>query len=240
MNHRAAGVVLALAAAVVAVAAPRLAQACDCGTPEPTVAQAQTRLATIVHGRVVAARDRPGSHEIDVLVARAWKGATAGTTVTIPVEASSCGYFLVPGDEVLLYAPATGAVAQCAGDRTARVITDAGMIAADAVVLGAPTSEVALPARSPGPAADVVIVGRVTQALPGYRSSFRVRVDQARVGATRRQSLDVYSALGCPVAAPAVGARVEVRATRVRGQLVVASCLDGLGVTVRAQPRRRP
>jgi hypothetical protein len=229
------------ALAAIVLAAPRDAQACDCAHGEPTVADARGKLATIVHGRVVAARDRAAGHghEIDLYVVRAWSGATAGAVVTIAVDASSCGYFFAPGDEALIFAPATGELEQCAGDRTARVATGAA-IAVDAAALGPPTSQVTMPATSPGPTADVVIEGTVTQPMPSYRPGFRVRVTKATTGATRRETLDVYSATGCPIAVPATGSRVAVRAVRVRRQLVTATCLDGLGVRVVRPPPRRP
>ncbi len=232
---------LLAATAAALTAAPTDAHACDCADGEPTVAEARTKLATIVHGRVVAARDRSAGHghEIDLYVVRAWSGATAGAVVTIAIDASSCGYFFAPGDEALIFAPAAGELQQCAGDRSARVVTGAA-IAVDAAALGPPTSQVTMPATSPGPTANVVIEGTVTQPLPGYRPGFQVRVTKATTGATRRETLDVYSATGCPIAVPATGSRVAVRALRVRRQVVTASCLDDLGMRVLRAPPRRP
>lgn len=231
---------LALAAlATLSLARPALSRACDCAHGEPDVAAARAKLATIVHGRVIAARDRGRDHEIDLYVVRAWAGATAGTTVTIPVDTSSCGYFFVPGDEALIFAPATGELEQCAGDRTARVSTGAA-IAADAAALGPPTSSAALPARQPGPTAEVVFEGKVLFPT-SYRGGFEVRATRPGRGAARRTSyrLITPSGPGCEVPIPANGSRVAVRAARVRGQLVVARCFDDLGVKVLAAPRRR-
>ena len=60
-----------------------------------------------------------GDALVDLFVIRAWKGATAGDVITLPVDASSCGYFAVPGDDLLIYAPAGRAGPPGAGRQTA-------------------------------------------------------------------------------------------------------------------------
>jgi hypothetical protein len=158
---------------------------------------------------VVAARDRAAGHghEIDLYVVRAWeRGDRRARSSRSRSTRRRAATSSPPGDEALIFAPATGELEQCAGDRTARVATGAA-IAVDAAALGPPTSQVTMPATSPGPTADVVIEGTVTQPMPSYRPGFRVRVTKATTGATRRETLDVYSATGCPIAVPATGSR---------------------------------
>ena len=237
--RRALAVLAALIATAIAVDPAR---ACDCMTPTPSAVDGRAKLATVVHGRVIAARvdAQTRDHQIDLLVLRAWKGATAGATITVLVDGSSCGYFLAPGDEAMIYAPARGPLQQCVGDDTARVTTGAG-IAADAAALGPPTSAVAAPASTSGPTADVVAEGKVMMVRSGGRVGFQIRVTKAVLGVVRRQSLDVISSDGaCAVAAPAVGSRVAVRAVTVRRQHVVSNCLADLGVRTLAPAPRRP
>jgi hypothetical protein len=208
MNALLAGVAVILAL----LAHPRAARACDCG-------------------RVIAVRAAPGPDDllVDLFVIRAWKGATAGAVVTLPIDASSCGYFAVPGDDLLIYAPVATAVRQCAGADTARVRWGAD-IDADAAVLGPPTS-VATPLASFRLAADVIVTGKVVSADAGPRGRVRVEVTRATRGARRRQTLEVISATGaCAIAPPAVGRRIALRAARVQVALVVAACAAGTEV----------
>lgn len=225
----------------------RSAAACDCGRGEPTVAEAKVSLAIIVDGRVRSIR--PGStraaYTAELFVIRAWKGATAGTTVAIPIEASSCGYVLVPGDEVLIYAPAGEPVAQCAGDRTARVRLGPG-IAADATALGPPASTAVEPARTATPA-ELVADAVVLNVTGGSRQLAEVRVTRARRGAKRYEVLQLWSPIdGCAVAAElAVGDRIALAAHRLRDSVLppsvalVSSCDVATKVRV-VRPARRP
>lgn len=200
------------------IAAPTPATACDCGRGEPTVAEARARLATIIEGRVVTIAPGAAGHDVTLFVLRAWKGATAGTTITIAIDASSCGYAFVPGDEVLIYAPAGAPVEQCRGDQTARVRFGAG-IAADAATLGAPSSSAALPVPpATAPPADVEIDGKVLVAPGGERHLMTVEVTRGRRGARKHERLTVVSPVGaCAVTTGAleVGDRVTVTGRRV-------------------------
>lgn len=231
--------VLALAALLV----HRPAHACDCRTAEPEPAAARAQLATVIHGRVLAVRAAPpgGDPLVELFVIRAWKGATAGDVVTLAVDASSCGYFAVPGDDLLIYAPAGRAVQQCTGADTARVRWGAD-IDTDAAALGPPTSLAAAPAAITGLAADVVVEGTITRSEGGPRARFELRTTRVTRGAVRRQTLRVISSTGaCAVTPPAVGRKVALRATRVAGELVVSACAATTGVrALGAAPRRRP
>jgi hypothetical protein len=231
---------LAGALALAALLVHRPARACDCATAEPEPAAARAQLATVIHGRVLAVRAAPagGDPQVDLFVIRAWKGATAGDVITLPVDASSCGYFAVPGDDLLIYAPAGRAVQQCAGAQTARVRWGAD-IDADAAVLGAPTSAAAAPVAITGLVAEVVVEGTVTRADGGPRPRFDLRVTRATRGATRRQSLTVISSTGaCAVAPPKVGQRVALSAARVRGELLISACVATTGVRARGRATR--
>lgn len=232
---------------LLAASQARPAAACDCGTGEPTVAAGRARLATVVHGRVRSIG--PGSiahaYTVELFVLRSWKGAAAGTTVRIPVDASSCGYSLVPGDEVLIFAPAADAVQQCAGDRTARVRLGAD-IAADATALGPPATTAVAPARATVPA-DVVADAVVLHATGGPRQLAHVRVTRARQGSKRHERLDLWMPSdGCVAPATlAAGDRITLRARRLRdavlgsGAALVSSCDAGTAVRV-TRPARRP
>lgn len=225
--------VLALAALLV----HRPARACDCGTAEPEAKAARASLATVIHGRVLSLRSATGGgYQVELFVLRAWKGATAGHVVTLPIDASSCGYFVVPGDELLIYAPATGPVRQCAGADTARVRWGAD-IDADAAVLGPPASA-AVPAANTAPTADVVVEGKVIRGDVSGRGWFELRTTRASRGALRRQTLRVISSTGpCAITPPRPGARVAVRAIRARDQLVVSACIPDTGVRPLGRPR---
>jgi len=225
------------ALALAALLAPRPARACDCATPEPEAKAARAGLATVIHGRVLALRSATGGgYQVELFVVRAWKGATAGDVVTLPIDASSCGYFVVPGDELLIYAPATGPVRQCAGAATARVRWGAD-IDTDAAALGPPTSAVA-PAAITGLTADVVIEGKVLRGDVSGRGWFELRTTRASRGALRRQTLRVISSTGtCAITPPRPGARVAVRAIRARDQLVVSACIPDTGVRPLGRPR---
>ncbi|MBL8621652.1 MAG: hypothetical protein JNK64_10120 [Myxococcales bacterium] len=228
--------VLALAALLV----HRPARACDCLTAEPEPAAARAQLATVIHGRVLAVRSAPGGGDprVDLFVIRAWKGATAGAVVTLPVDASSCGYFAVPGDDLLIYAPAGRAVQQCAGADTARVRWGAD-IDTDAKALGPPTSAAAAPGAIAGLATDVVVEGTVTFSDAGPRPRFELRATRVTRGAVRRQTLRVISSTGaCAITAPAVGRKVALRATRVGGELLVSACAATTGVRALAERQR--
>lgn len=231
---------LAGALALAALLVHRPARACDCGTPEPEPAAARALLATVIHGRVLAVRAAPagGDPQVELFVIRAWKGAAAGDVVTLAIDASSCGYFAVPGDELLIYAPAGRAVQQCAGAATARVREGAD-IDADAAALGPPLGAAAAPPAITGLTAEVVVEGTITARDAGPRPRFELRTTRVTRGAARRQTLRVISSTGaCAIAPPAVGRKVALRAARVRGELVVSACAATTGVRVRAAPAR--
>lgn len=227
------------------IAAPTPAAACDCGQGEPTVAEARARLATIIEGRVLTIAPGAAGHDVTLFVLRAWKGATAGTTITIAIDASSCGYAFVPGDEVLIYAPAGAPVEQCHGDQTARVRTGAG-IAEDAAALGAPSSSASAPApAAPAPRADLEFEGKVLVADSGDRRLMTVEVTRGRRGARKRERLTVLSPVGACAATPGaaleVGDRVTVTGRRVAALgpsiAVVSSCDPATGVRVTRSAR---
>ncbi len=213
------------------------AEACDCDAPEPSALDAWARFSTVVHGRVVAARSKAGAHEVDLHVLRAWKGANAGDVVTIPIETSSCGYFLAPGDDVLIYVPDGTPVQQCAGTRTARVRFGIG-IEQDAATLGEPRSVVTASPEVTLPA-DVIAEGVVTSIDPGHRTGFRMEVTGTSRGARRGEVLSVTTPIGaCAIAKPTVGKRYAVRAARFRGTLVIASCAATTSLRPLAVPQR--
>lgn len=223
------------------IAAPTPAAACDCGQGEPTVAEARARLATIIEGRVVTIAPGAAGHDVTLFVLRAWKGATAGTTITIAIDASSCGYAFVPGDEVLIYAPAGAPVEQCRGDQTARVRLGAG-IAADAAALGPPSSSAPLPAPvATAPAADIEIEGKVLVAPGGDRHLMTVEVTRGRRGARKHERLTVVSPVGACAAttgALAVGDRVTVTGRRVAALGPSTAVISGCDPATRVRVTR--
>jgi len=230
------GLVAGVAVALALAALPRPAAACDCGIGEPTPAEGLARLATVVEGRVIAMRSTAGGADVDLFVTRAWKGATAGAVVTLPFDGSSCGYWVMPGDDVLVYAPAGRPVEQCAGADTARVRSGAEA-ASDRAALGPPMSTAAAPATVTTAAADVVAEAVVRGVERGGRLRIEVSIARATRGARRKQALTVWSSTGaCQIAAPAIGARVELRAVTVQGLAVVSACAPG----TRLAPIRRP
>lgn len=232
--------VLASTFALAALLAPRPAAACDCDTAEPDVATARATMATVVHGRVMAVVD--GSDRVDLFVVEAWKGATAGTTVTLAVDRSSCGYRLVPGQDVLIYAPADAPVQQCAGPRTARVVFGAG-IAADRAALGRAASTATAPATV-AMATDLSATAVVDSVVDGDHLHAYVSVRKAGRGTRVGQRVALLSSDGACALAPTLAAGDIVRFTGAAmwagTHAVVSPCLPGTSVTVirKARPRR--
>ena len=212
----------------------RDAQACDCGTPEPTVAEGLGRLSVVVAGRVTSLRDiGDRAYTIDLLVERSWKGPEAGRVVSLPIDASSCGFHILPGEELLIYAPVGEPAQQCAGDRTARIRVGP-QIAADLHELGAPASVANLPTPTAVPGkADVVAEAKVEAIDDGLRIRYRLRVVREKKGARRGEFLSIVSPVGaCEVRLDvAKGTRLAVTARNVGGLLVVSRCLGGTGLT---------
>ncbi len=195
---------------LIAAFAPSPASACDCAQGEPTVAEARVKLAIIVHGRVLSteASAAPGSYTARVFVLRAWKGAAAGDTMAIPIAASSCGYAIAPGDELLIYAPAGDPVAQCAGDRTARLRMGAGL-AEDVAALGPALGAAATPPAAVGVTkAEPVVTGRVTALFDSGRRGFEMITTRGGRGFKVRERVRVWSPIGACAQATVLAAQV--------------------------------
>lgn len=230
---------LASTLALTVLAAPRPAAACDCGTGEPTATEGLARLATVVLGRVMTVTS--DSDQVTLFVTEAWKGATAGTTITLAVDRSSCGYRLVPGQDVLIYAPADAPVQQCAGPRTARVVFGAG-IAADRAALGRAASTATAPAAV-AMAADLSGTAVVDSVVDGDHLHAYVSVRKAGRGTRVGQRVALLSSDGACALAPALGAGDTVRFTGAAmwagTHAVVSPCLPGTSVTVIRKARSR-
>ncbi|MBK9033649.1 MAG: hypothetical protein IPL61_20690 [Myxococcales bacterium] len=235
----------ALATVAALAAAPSTASACDCAGPN-TVASARGRLGVVALGRAVEVKSAGrGRAAITFHVTQAWQGATAGADLALEVDASDCGFQLLPGDEALIYVPLKGLVGGCRGDDTARVVTGAA-IAADLTALG-PASSAAIAGASVPlvVAGDLIIAeGKVDVAFDGGRPSFRVRVAKAQRGTHVGEVLNVTTAVGaCGQALPVrMTDRVTVRARRIGpaaalSPVMISPCLPD--TLVKVTPRRR-
>lgn len=235
LTHVATSFALALAA----LGAPTPATACDCGTAEPTAAEALARSATVVLGRVTAVA--ADSNQVSLFVIEAWKGAIAGATITLALDGSSCGYRFAPGQDVLIYAPADVPVQQCAGARTARVVTGDG-VAADRAVLG-PTARIEPPTTLAMPRA-LSGTATVDSVVDGEHLHAYVSVRKAGRGTKVAQRVVLLSSAGaCALTSTlAPGDRVQFTGLALWGDshAVISPCIPGSSVTVvrKARPRR--
>ncbi len=99
------------AAALSLLLSPRAAQACTCAPEE--VSDAFDRASAVFEGRVVSVSPTStqpnASHEVELEVARAWKGIEAGIVkVRTASNEAMCGYSFVVGETYLVYASKDG------------------------------------------------------------------------------------------------------------------------------------